>query len=275
MLLYKTKDTDRVSIIRNIYVSTKHRDVEKYPSPSKFTLDLPIIINKVHGVLIENYKYTAEPLINNNNREFTFTANSGTVSGTIRLDKGDYNQSIIDLLAEINTELNPYDVHFTLNTTTKLVEFTFSGAFITNYFAIPSCKLLKLLGYENGICLYRTGSAPGTLPANTTGYDTIAAATNSYRIVNDTDMIIKIKDIEAILSTDIICNRASSILLSSRSPYKVVEKCPPICYPLLQVQHRIQQLRVEILNSEGDPYDLQDEDASFIIQFHCYQEYES
>ena len=159
---------------------------------------------------------------------------------------------------------------FTLNNANK-VSFTFTGGYVSEYFAIPSCKLLTLLGYSNGICLYRTGSAPSPLPSGTFGYETVAVATNAYRVVRDTDMVLRITDIEAVLSTDAVCHRATAVLLSSRSPQNFVEHMPTQL-PLLQIQHRLQQLRIQILNTDGDLYDLGEEDASFLIEFYCYQD---
>lgn len=257
-------------IVRNVFVSTKHRDTVRFPSPAQFTLDMPIVIHKVFGVMVLNYKFVAERLINNNNNEFAFTANGGSLFGTLSIDKGDYNQSISDLLAEINEQLNAYDVQFTLEPVTQRVQLTFTGTFVTDYFAIDKCKLLDLLGFENGICLYRAGSAPSPLPFATIGYETVAVATNPYRVVANTDMILRITDVEAVLSSDRTSNRATAVLVSTRNSEKVTERMPKLGYfPLLQEQHRLQQLRVEILNSDGDPYDIDDEGASFMIEFHC------
>ena len=258
---------NNLGLIRTVFLSVGHRDVQAYPSSSDFAIDLPATINKVHGVAVRNFKYTPEPLINSNNNVFTFDVD-GSTTGTLRLSKGDYGQSIADLLAEINNLLNAYDVHFMVNPDTQKVDFTFSGSYVTSYFAIPSCKLLKLLGFSSGICLYKTG-ASFSAPAGTVQYENAAAASAAFKIINDTDMILRIVDIEAMLSVDSVCNRATAILLSSRSPESVVEQVQYMYSPLLQVQHRVQRLRVKILNSSGDLYDLNGEDASFAIDFYC------
>ena len=256
-----------LGLIRTIFLSVSHRDTQSYPSSSDFVVDLPTTINHVHGVAVRNFKYTPEPLINANNNVFTFVID-GSTTGTLRLSKGDYTQSIPELLAEINNLLNAYDVHFMVNPDTQKVDFTFAGSYVTSYFAIPSCKLLKLLGFSDGICLHRTGATFST-PSGTVRYETSAAATSAFKIVNDTDMIIRITDIEAMLSVSSVCNRATAILLSSRSPQSVVEQVQHMYSPLLQTQQRVQRLRVKILNSDGDLYDLNDEDASFTIDFYC------
>ncbi len=260
--------------IRNIFLSTAHRDTSKYPSASDFVVDIPIIVKQVVAVAVRNYKYTPERLINKNNHQFSFELlrSGNIVTGSIYIDVGDYNHDIDTLLAELNTLLDPYDVQFSINASTQKIEMAFSGSYVTDYFAIPSCKLLKLLGYENGVCLYRTGLAPSPFPSNTMGYDTTAAATNSYKTQNNTDLILRIADIEAVLSPNLVCNRATAIILSSRSDYSMVESQPYYPYPLLQIQHRIQRLRVEILNSDGELYDLGDEEASFMIELHCQPE---
>lgn len=260
----------RQTIIRNVYVSTRQRNIVKFPSASDFTIDLPIVLKNIYGVVIRSFKYTPEPLIHNGNRTFTFVANSGTVTGTLSLNKGDYSQDITTLLTEVNSYINAYDMQFSIDATTQRVQLSFAGPFVTNYFAIPYCPLLQLFGYTTGICLYRTGQAPVSLPSATAGFDTIALAPNGSRVINDTDMVIRITDVEAIFSQDSVTNRATAILMSSRSPLSVTEILPNDFYHLMQVQSRLQQLRVRILNSNGDLYDLQDEDASFLIQFYCY-----
>lgn len=258
-----------MSIIRNMFVSTSHRDIVKYPSASDFTVDIPLLVKNVFAVVVRNFKYTPEKVINNHNNTFSFTANSGAATGQLKIENGDYNNSIDDILFALNTILAPYDVQFQIDGATQKVEFTFAGTFVTDYFAIPACKLLTLLGFPSGICLYRTGSAPSPLPANTDGYDTAALATNMYYTYNNTDLILRITDVEAILSSHGPSNRATAVILSSRVPNSVVENTPVNPFPLLQIQQRIQQLRIKILNSDGDLYDLNDEPASFIIEFHC------
>lgn len=259
------------AVCHNVFVSTRHRDTSKYPSASEFVIDAPMTLKKVHSVYVKSFKYVPEALINNNNNEFTFKADNGAVlQGTIRLPPGDYNESIDDLLTAINNTLATYGVHFTLDEN-DAVNFTFSNGFITRYFSIPDCRLLKLLGFTSGICLYRTGQAPSPLPSGTSGYEATAAATGSYKTSNDTDLILRIADIEAILSCDSVANRATAIIVSSRSNKHVVEHTPTTPYPLLQVQQRVQRLRISILNSEGLPYDIGDNEMSFVIEFHCHE----
>lgn len=258
-----------MSVVRYMFVSTGHRDTSKYPSASEFTIEIPLVIKNVYAVAIRNYKYTPEKLINTNTSTFEFSANTGAVTGTLRIDTGDYNNSIDDLLFALNTVLAAYDVQFSIDAVTQKVQFTFAGSYVSDYFAIPSCKILTILGFPNGILLYRTGSAPMSLPSNVDGYDTIALASSAYRMYNDTDMIIRITDVEAIMSSHTASNRATAVIMSSRVPNSIVESTPYHPLPLLQIQHRIQQLRIKIVNSDGDLYDLGEEDASFLLEFHC------
>lgn len=264
----KEKDSE---ITYNVFLSTRHRDTTLYPSPSSFVIDLPATLNNVYGVRIRNFKYVPEPLINNNTNTFSFTANGGSVSANITLTKGDYNQDITTLLAEINNHLLPYGVQFTINAPTGNVQFGFSSGYVTDYFTIPQCRLLNILGFPAGIWLYRAGNAPSQniLPSQTTPYNTVAIASNTYQELNYTDMIIRVVDLEAIQSFDSVCNRATAILMSSRSSQSVLSKNTNQMFRLLQQQHRLQRLRITILNSYGDLYDLDQEEASFMFEFYC------
>jgi hypothetical protein len=262
-------------VVRNIYISTRMRDTSKYPSASEFVMDLPVALKQVHSVRVKNFKYTPEPLINNNNNTLTFTANGGTSSGTIAIAKGDYNQDVMSLLAALNSQLNSYDIAFMVDPVTDLVQMTFSGtSYTSDYFRIPLCPILQLLGFTTGIHLYRSAYPPSQqmLMGSMTAFNTRAIATNLPTTANDTDLILRITDVEAIYSIDNVCNRATAIIMSNRSPNGVSYILQETLYPLLQVQSRIQQLRVAIVNSDGNPYDLFDHDASFIIEFHCYPE---
>lgn len=259
--------------IKNIFVSTKHRDRTKYPSAADFVVDIPVV-KQVTAVSVKNFKYTPEKLVNNNNNQVAFQlSRSGvTITGVVYIPLGDYNGSITDLIAAINDQLDAYDVQFAVDAVSQRIQFTFAGPYVTEYFSIANCRLLNLLGYASGICLYRTGQAPSPLPSNTDGYDTIAIATSKYKTHNDTDLILRIADLEAILSSNSVCDRATAIIMSSRDQYSVVENTQYHILPLLQIQHRLQQLRVQIYNSDGDFYDLDDEDASFMLEFHCQRE---
>lgn len=262
------------SLVHNVYVSTRHRDPVQYPSASSFTIDLPHVLMNIHSLRVRSFKYIPECVININNQNMPVAGNGGQLNGAVQIPTGDYNNDIEDILEAINAYLGAYDVAFVVDPATLLVQLTFNGPFVTDYFSIAYCPLLKLLGYDNGIFIYRTGHTPTptSIPNTSVGYNTVATAARPYRVVNDTDMILRIVGLEAISSTDPVSNRASAILMSTRTPLTSALSFiqQDAAYPLLQVQHRIQTLRVTILNSNGDFYDLNQSDASFILEFHCH-----
>jgi hypothetical protein len=232
------------------------------------------VLKQVHAIKVKSFKFTPEPLVNSHNQTFTYSANGGATSGTITLPKGDYDQSLIEVITMINSYLNAFDVAFTIDPVTGLVNFTFSGPFATSYFEIPYCGILQMLGFTSGIHLYKTGYAPPltSLAMTTQAFQNTAIAVNPAVVVNNTDLILRIADVEAIHSIDSVCNRASAILMSNRTPNGVAYLDDKDPYPLLQIQSRISVLRVQILNSNGDLYDLNNNDATFLIEFHCAPE---
>ena len=262
------------SLVHNVYLSTGHRDTVKYPSASSFTIDLPQPMTNIHSIRVRSYKFNPECVINANNQNMAITANSGQLIGNVQIPVGDYNQSITDIIGVINTYLGAYDVAFAIDPTTQLVQLTFSGPFVTDYFAIAYCPLLKLLGFNNGIYMYRPASSPGSIPSTSLAYNNVACALRPYTTVNDTDMVLRIIGLEAISSVEPTSNRATAILVSTRTPLTtsmgfLQQELP---YPLLQVQHRIQTLRISIWNNNGYLYDLSQSDASFILEFHCHRQ---
>jgi len=238
-----------LGLISSVFLSVNHRDKSLFPSASDFTVDLPNVINKVNGVAIRHFRYTPETLINNNNKDLVFFIDNGA-ENKISITKGDYNQDIDELLNEINAKITGFS--FAVNSDNLIVVSTNSTL------TIQSSNLVTLLGFSGDITISGTADAAAT-----------ATATSAFRLINNTDLILRITDIEAILSVNSAYNRATAILLSSRSPKSVVEQVQYTYTPLLQIQHRVQRLRVKILNSDGDPYDLADEDASFSIDFYC------
>lgn len=255
---------------RNVFLSTAHRDTSIFPSASTFTVFLPATLNNIFGVRVRTYKYTPEPLINANSKSIPYLSSSG--AGTLTLATGDHNQSLPSLISAVNTLLSSHNVRFVINSA-GFASLEFIGT-SSNFFVIYKCRLLQLLGFTNGIWLYRTGHAPGStsVPVNATTYETQAIGTVLPTAVNNTDLILQITNLEAILSSDGVCNRATAILVSSRTPAAVSQTCEDGVNYLLQVQHRLQQLRVSILDSNGDPYDFGTDNASFMLEFYCYNE---
>jgi hypothetical protein len=259
------------TIVKCVFVSSSQRDLSLYPTPSEFAIDLPNTINNIHSVAIRNFKFTPEALINYRNQTFSYTANSGVLTGNITVPVGDYTQNITTLLTEINNLLTTLQVRFTYNATLERIQFGFNGSFITNYIYIQNCEILNLLGFTNGIFLHRSSYTP-TLSQSSVLYDqynTNATAQNFITIINDTTMVLKIQDLETIHSADNATNRCTAILFSSRSSLSVAENTVHKPLPLLQKQSRIQRLRFNILNTRGLQYDLKYEGADFLIEFHC------
>lgn len=260
------------TIIRNVYVSTDQRDITAYPSASDFTLDLPVTLKQVYGVMVKNYKFTPESLINANNTTFSFAGQTGStvLNGVITVPVGDYSQDITQLLSAINNELAPYQVHFTI--ISGIVEFTFSGGYINKYFSIPYCNILSILGFTNGVCIYRTGELPTNLPQTVVPSLSAGSATNIPQIINNGDLIVRINGVETIVSANSSANRATAVLMASRSPNATLENMQKHVYPLLQTQSRLQRLQIQLLNTNGDFYDFASDPASFLIEFHHYSD---
>lgn len=240
---------------RNVYISTRHRDVLKYPSASQFQIEAPVVLKHVHAVFVKSSKYVPETLINVHNKTFTVIADD--TPANLSLASGDYEQSITSLLSAINALLTSYGVAFTVDAVTNKVVLSFTSSSVTT-FSIESCKMLKLLGFSGKVELVQ-------------GSTNSMAAVNQYTTINDTDLIIRIQDIEAILSSDAVCNRATAIIASSRSKDHLLDNSGCSMFPLLQVQQRVQQLRINLLNNDGLPYDFGGADASFMIEFFCYE----
>lgn len=263
------------TVCRNVYVSSRQRDKTLFPNPYRFDIDLPATIKYVHGVNIRNYKYFPELLVNANNQTFSVNED-GTSTVTVTIAKGDYGLDITTLLTALgNAFTTALGSTFTFSVVsgTQTVRIALGGGgTVVNYVLIPYNSLLGLLGFTTGICLYRTGSAPVPIPAGYTGYDTNATATINYTLASDTDLIVRITDLEAVLAPDSAANRATAVLLSTRATKGVVNTCVDTYYELLQVQARLQKLRVSLVNTLGQNYDLDGSDASFVIEFHCYKE---
>ena len=238
-----------------------------YPLDTKFQLDLPITITDVKGVGIRHFKYIPEYVVNSRNRTFS-VSKSGVVT-SITLDKGDYRNASGDpdvqtLLTALNAKLTSSGVQFVLSS--GLVNLQFIGGSSFDYLAIPNCNLLNILGFTNGIALY-TSVQPSV--ANTTNFQSVAIAQQAANVTQDSSLVMKIRDIEAISSCDSVCNRATAILLSSRTKDAIVEQSQNYIQPLLQVQARIQSLRVEFTNVDGEPYDFGGESACFTLELEC------
>jgi len=259
------------NITKNIYFSTNQRDTSRYPSASDFVLDSPVPLTQVHGICIKHYKYTPEALVNNNSRtlDIIATSSTGQSTTTINIKKGDYENCITHLLSEINSYIKVLNVQFAVDPTSGKVTLSFAGDYVTDYIAFSPSRLLRILGFSKGVAIYRT--SPPSL-SNHDVYQNVATANGPYHMINDTSLVLRITDIETVHSIDQTCNRATAIMMSSRSKYNMVEQHYSTYFPLIQVQYRVQTLRIKLLNIYGDLYDLDDDDASFSIEFHCNTE---
>lgn len=257
-------------IKRYVYFSTSQRSLTDYPKDTQFTLELPNTITEVHGIGIRHFMYCPEYLINANTQTMSiqYTSPAGTATATITIPTGDYGYDINSLLCTINKKISAYFVEFTIDPATNLVSLVFTGSYVTNYFAIQQSKLLAILGFTNGIALYRT-TPSGAGVSKTTPYVSVAPATNFPNMNHDSSLVMKITDLEVISSIDGVTNRATAVLLSSRNKDMVVEQSHNHMHPLLQVQSRVQRLRVQFMNLDGEPYDFGGQNACFTLEFHC------
>ena len=262
------------TVCRNVYVSSRQRDKTLFPNPYRFDIDLPATIKYVHGVSVRNYKYFPEYLVNANNQTFSVNRD-GSSTITVTIAKGDYGLDISTLLTALgNAFTTALGSTFTFSVVsgTQTVRIVLSaGGSVVNYVLIPYNSLLGLLGFTTGLCIHR-GTPPSPLPAGYTAYNLTATAGINYTLASDTDLIVRITDLEAVLAPDSAANRATAVLLSTRATKGVVSSCVDTYYELLQVQARLQKLRVSLVNTAGQNYDLDGSDASFVIEFHCYKD---
>lgn len=256
------------NIVRTFLVSTDMRDKTKYPHPSDFAYDLPVGLVNVVGMSVRDFQFKRESLINENNRYLTINIDNDAVNGTVTLSTGDFGFNITSVLAELNTKLHTYDVQFSLDENTNRIVLTFSGNFVDDNIIIQSNSVLRALGFSTGICLYRT-SAPVSLPTNVRAFQTSATADNAYDIWISSNMVIKITDVETILSNDSTTNRSSAILFADINNTYTTMQNADYYYPLLQMQHRLKTLRFKLLNMEGDLYDTHNHGAVFLLDFYC------
>ncbi len=257
-------------IVRSFVIATERRDKNLYPSGSDFTYQLPVTLTNVVGVAVRDYKFGNETLVNQNNKLLRIYGDAGAIDGTIELTPGNYSNSITLLLAHINTLFVPYGVQFSINNITSKVQLTFTGPAVTDYIAIEFGPVLRILGFEGGIAIYRTTSPTG-IPFNAQTFLTTANASNSYDAYNNaSELVVRIIDVEALLSNDSVTNRCTAILFNNTdSTGKTVHQCQEKFTPLLQTQARLQALRIKLLNMDGDLYDTVNNEVILIIEFYC------
>lgn len=260
--------------VKSFFVSTSARDVSKYPSPAMFAFDLPYTIKNVVGFGVRNYKFCKETVINNKNNSITYVIDGGAAT-TVSLTKGDYN-TVDAFITEVNTRMASTGISFALGgnglVTIQYVSLVPSPAnAVQQYIAISACTALEALGFPQGVILKRPGSTLTPITGNYETFTSSGSATRPYIVQPSSDLVLRITDIETIISTDANTNRASMILYSDQDAYTMNPNIDAFV-PLLQTQHRLQTLRIRLQNMKGELYDITNHDASFILQFYCVPE---
>jgi hypothetical protein len=239
-------------ILRTFLVASGKRDVVKYPSGSQFVYDLPITLTNVVGVAIRDYKFGPETLVNQNNRTLSVSRDGASLA-TVSIDAGNYANSITDLLTALNTAFTADQLTFVVDGGTGRVQVTFTAGTATTTMRVVFNPLLRILGFTSDITLNASGSL---------------IAPNAYDVWNLSDMVLRIQNVETILSNDAITNRATAILFNTPSGM-VSKQCLDHYTPLLQTQQRLQSLKIQLLNMEGDLYDTVYNEAMFMLEFYC------
>ena len=253
--------------VRTFYVSSALRD-NKYSNPnvSEFVYQLPSPVKNVTGVSIRNYKFYRETIVNENNKTLSINIDANQVVGTVVLDKGDY-PNVLDLLNMINTKIEVYGVQFSIYENVNRVALTFSSNFVNSYIIIQPSSLLRQLGFPNGIALYRTTPPSGLQFINM--YAVSAVAENNYDVLTVGDLVVRINDLETIMSNDPVTNKCTTVLFCSSDPGYTINTNANQYIPLLQTQSRIQSLRISLYNMNGDYYDIKSGDVIFLLDLHC------
>ncbi len=239
-------------ILRTFLVATIKRDMSKYPNGSDFVFDLPITLNNVVGVAIRDYKFAPETLVNQNNRTLSVSRDGGSLT-SVSIAAGNYSNSINDVLTALNTAFATDQLTFSIDGITGKVQVAFSAGLATSTMRVVYGPLLRVLGFTSDIMLNVTDSV---------------VAPNAYDVWNLSDMVLRIQNVETIMSNDAVTNRATAVLFNT--PNSMVSKqCLDHYTPLLQTQQRLQSLKIQLLNIEGDLYDTVHNEAMFTLEFYC------
>lgn len=260
--------------VKSFFISTSTRDRTRYPNSSSFAFDLPYTIKNVVGFGVRNYKFRKEMFVNSKNNAITYAIDGGS-SVTVTLAKGDY-ASIGDFLTELNTKMASTGIQFVLggdgHVRVQYISLVPSPSnAVQQYIILYACAALEAIGFSQGVVLNRPGS---TFTPASSDFDTFTSSGTAvfpYIIQPSSDMVLRITDIETIISNDANTNRASMILYSDQDAYTMNPNLEPFV-PLLQTQHRLQTLRIQLLNMKGEFYDTENHDVSFILQFYCVPE---
>ena len=256
-------------VMRTFLVATSKRDTKKYPHPSSFTYELPVTLRNIVGIAIRDFKFGAETLINENNK--TLLISNAGADAELLLDVGDYNNNISELINKLNVVFSLYNIVFSIDGITKTVRIVYTGE---TYVIIHPSSVLRILGFPNGknmgICMYaNTGVLPNNLSESVIMGSTTLIAPNKYDVYTLAEMVVRITDVETILSNDAVTNRCTAVLFNSNTNTSWAKQCLDHYIPLLQQQSRLQSLRIQLLNMEGDLYDTINNEALMLLEFYC------
>lgn len=253
---------------RTFVVATGKRDKVKYPNPSDFVYELPIVLSGVYSVGIRDYSFGKETLINEVSRLLPLSWPGG--SATLQVALGDHSNSITTLLTAINAAIDTagYNIEFALNTALDRVVFRFkaTGTLPGSPITIAPCALLRILGFTS--TSIGLPSASIAIYSGGVGGPATATAPEVYDVFNLGEMVIRIAEMEALLSNDPITNRSTAILFSCDSG-NTLKQGQDRQIQLLQKQNRLQRLHIRLLNMEGDYYDTVNNEAIFILEVLC------
>jgi hypothetical protein len=259
-------------MVRAFLVSSDYRDKKYFPNPSEFDYELPITLTDIEGISIRDYKFRKETIINNNNNQLQVYGDNGTINYTFVLNTGDYSNDITQLITYLNNTINQSGniLTFGLDATRNYITVTLIGtALVSSYVIIRASPILACLGLsKDGICLYRTTKPAGQDP-RLTYYLIGTTSTIPYDVWNTSNMVIRIKDVEAISAPNSVADRATAVLFSCGDTSTTIKQCLDHYIPLLQPQSRLQKLRIKLLNMNGDLYDTLHSEVVFLIRFHC------
>lgn len=255
--------------VRAFLVSTEYRDKKAFPNPSQFDYELPRTLTDIEGISIRDYKFRKETIINCNNNKLQIYADNGATNTTVVLVTGDYANDISQVLAYINSVVNAFGITFALDASKNYVTVAFTGSIVSSYIIIRASPLLANLGFAaSGICLYKT-TKPSGQDSTLAFYQNSGTASVPYDVWNTSNMVIRIKDVEAISAPNPVVDRASAVLFASGDDGTSMKQCLDHYIPLLQPQSRLQTLRIQLLNMNGDLYDTLHNEVVFLIRFHC------
>lgn len=263
--------------VRTFVIATGKRDTAKYPHPSEFTYDLPLTLSHVFGVSIRDYQFGSEALINENNKGIVVSGVAGGVafSKTVTLATGSYSNAIGTLLTAISSALTSASVPatFSLDAATDRVKVVLSGSPTAGDYVYVSgtTSFLRILGFgPSGLLVYKTTAPSGVGGSATTAETAVGVfAPSRYDVYNLSEMVVRIGELEALLSNDPVTNRSTAILFNSNASNYTVRQAQDHYIPLLQKQQRIQRLHIQLLNMEGDLYDTINNEAVFILEVYC------